>query len=374
MLPQITQIPRQLLYSLLVVCPLLVTSCQKPIPEAARPVVLDMDALPYPKLSDYGFFKGALHALEPNARVVPYTLITPLFTDYAHKARFLWMPEGVQGTVDTQGTIDFPDQSVLIKNFYYPADFRKPAKNWDMVETRLLIKNKGQWEAYTYVWNASDTDADFIQVGDIKPVSWKDEQGVAQHVDYIVPNKNQCKSCHNINNTFQPIGPKVRNLNSTLTYQDGVERNQIDYLQTLGYLKKGDYRQQFAPVADWDDPHSGTLNARALAYLDINCGHCHNPNGPAHTTGLYLTAYQHNPALLGVHKPPVAAGKGSGNRHFGIEPGRPDASILLYRMQSNDPGEMMPELGRAIAHEEGVSLIREWIAHMAPEKSNLSNQ
>ncbi|MEZ4800116.1 MAG: hypothetical protein R2809_10145 [Flavobacteriales bacterium] len=32
--------------------------------------------------------------LHPNERVLPYDVITPLFTDYAKKKKFVWMPEG----------------------------------------------------------------------------------------------------------------------------------------------------------------------------------------------------------------------------------------------------------------------------------------
>jgi hypothetical protein len=77
---------------------------------------------------------------------------------------------------------------------------------------------------------------------------------------------------------------------------------------------------------------------------------------------LYLgTDFLDRPAHLGICKSPVAAGKGSGGRQFGIHPGQPDRSILVYRMEANDPGVMMPEIGRAVAHEEGVALVREWI-------------
>lgn len=47
-----------------------------------------------------------------------------------------------------------------------------------------------------------------------------------------------------------------------------------------------------------------------------------------------------------------------------IVPGAPDASILLYRMESTDPGIAMPELGRATVHKEGVALVRQWIESM----------
>ena len=70
------------------------------------------------------------------------------------------------------------------------------------------------------------------------------------------------------------------------------------------------------------------------------------------------------PVDLGVYKFPVAAGRGSGDRLFGIVPGRPDESILMYRLLSLDPGVMMPELGRRLVHDEAVELMREWIAAM----------
>jgi hypothetical protein len=47
-----------------------------------------------------------------------------------------------------------------------------------------------------------------------------------------------------------------------------------------------------------------------------------------------------------------------------VVPGKPERSILVYRMDSQDPGVMMPELGRSTTHKEGVALIREWIQQM----------
>ena len=44
-----------------------------------------------------------------------------------------------------------------------------------------------------------------------------------------------------------------------------------------------------------------------------------------------------------------------------ICPGKPDASIMMLRLESIDPGGMMPELPRRLKDEEGVALIREWI-------------
>ena len=110
-----------------------------------------------------------------------------------------------------------------------------------------------------------------------------------------------------------------------------------------------------------------SLEARARAYLDINCGHCHSEKGAARTSGMWLDAGTHDPLRLGRCKLPIAAGHGTGDRPWDIAPGRPDESILSFRMESNDPGVMMPELGRSVVHAEGVALIRAWIESMPAE-------
>jgi uncharacterized repeat protein (TIGR03806 family) len=332
--------------------------CQSP---PATPTAVDVqpEKIPFQTLSEYGFFKNKLAALQPSDRVLPYDLITPLFSDYAYKARFVWMPDSVRANVRADGVVDFPENTVLIKNFYYPKDFRRANEDWQILETRLLVKLKNTWQTYTYAWDEAQTEATLTQIGDFKPVSWTDESGIQHDIEYVIPNKNQCKSCHYFNNTVQPIGPKVQNLNRTLVYADG-EQNQLEKWQQTGILQSADFTK-FHSLAKWDNAKSADLQARALAYLDVNCGHCHRAEGGAHTSGLYLLANQQDNGKLGFCKTPVAAGKGSGGRKYGIVPGQPDASILLYRMESDDPGEMMPELGRVVEHREGIALIRAWI-------------
>lgn len=63
-------------------------------------------------------------------------------------------------------------------------------------------------------------------------------------------------------------------------------------------------------------------------------------------------------------KSPVSAGRASGNCLYDIVPGKPDSSILVYRISENDPEIRMPELGRSIQHKEAVALIRAWISAM----------
>ncbi len=327
---------------------------------------------PHEKLSAYGFFAGDLANLQPNEGVLPYDLNSPLFSDYAHKARFVWIPEGQKAQYTAESVLDFPLGTVLIKNFYYENDEQDVAKGRRIIETRLLINREKEWEAIGYIWNEEQTEAYYETIGDIKEVAWTDKKGVARTANYIIPNKNQCKNCHANGQKQQPIGPKVRNLNKSYAYADG-EMNQLDKWSTLGMLEGFDPTIPHQKAAVWDDPDSGTLHDRAMSYLDINCAHCHHPEGAANTSGLHLVYGTELGTELGVYKATVSAGAGTGGHLYSIVPGNPDESILLYRMNSTNPGAMMPELGRLLVHEEGVALIREWIQEIDMEGDSASD-
>ena len=333
-------------------------------------VQIPMANEPFEKLSDYGFFKGNLADLQPADRVLPYDLNSPLFSDYAHKARFVWMPEGKSAQYTTDHVVDFPEGAVLIKHFYYNHDEQRADKGRRIMETRLLINRKEEWEAIGYIWNEEQTEALYEVVGDIKEVNWTDDKGTARFVDYIVPNKNQCKGCHAYDGKQLPIGPKVRNLNKTFAYQDGT-MNQLEKWASIGYLTGFKSTEVHPKVAVWDDAKTTDIHSKAMAYLDINCGHCHNPKGAANTSGLHLVADNELDLTLGVFKATVSAGAGTGGHDYSIVPGNPDESIMVYRMNSTNPGAMMPEVGRRLVHTEGVNLIRDWISQMDTEKVKL---
>ncbi len=319
---------------------------------------------PFEKLSQYNFFIGKIADLQPNKKVLPYDLNSPLFSDYAYKSRFIWMPKETSAKFISSGKVlNFPVGTILIKTFYYQNDERDINKGKRNIETRLLIKGKDKWEAHGYTWNDKQTDATLNIVGEIKTVNWINQTGKHLMVDYIIPNKNQCKGCHYNKGVQEPIGPKIRNLNKEFTYLDG-KMNQLKKWNAVGYLSDYQLETNYEKVAQWNNPISGTLHERALAYLDINCGHCHNPNGPASTTGLNLVAEAEMNINLGINKPSVAAGTGTGGFALNIIPGYPEESIMTYRMASTEPAAMMPELGRRMVHEEGVELIKEWILKM----------
>lgn len=311
-------------------------------------------------LSEYTFFIGPLKELTPAAGIIPYELNTPLFSNYAEKLRFIKLPPGTKAVYNDSVVFSLPRGTVLIKNFYYFNDFRKPEKGRKIIETRLLVHKEDGWATYQYIWNETQTEAVFEPIGDAITVNYTDAKGKKITAPYIIPNQNQCKGCHAQGKLLFPIGIAARHLNAAYIYTGG-KQNQLQYWAKNNMI---DLPSATIPAnANWMDKNAGT-EAKARAYLDINCGFCHNNKGPANTSGLFLDIHTANSTALGINKTPVAAGRGSGDLQYDIVPGNPHKSILIYRMTSTDPGIAMPEIGREQIHKEGVALISEWIKMM----------
>ncbi len=332
---------------------------------SAEPPRFDPAAPPAKLLSEYRFFLDGARQL-PNTGVVPYTINSPLFSDYTEKHRFVYLPPGATATYDERDVFSFPVGSVIIKTFGYLNDIRDASKGERIIETRLLAHTDKGWVGLPYLWNTDATDAALKVAGTTVDVEWIHYDGSKRTNNYIVPNLNQCKGCHEQGGALQPLGPKARNLNREFDYGAGPV-NQLSHWTAAGILAGGPADPASAlRLAEWTDPSTGTVAERARAYLENNCMHCHNPKGPGNTTGLDLTFDQQDPLKYGVMKPPVAAGRGAGHALFDIVPGKPDDSILYNRLASTDPGIMMPELPRRLVDDEGLALIREWILEMEP--------
>jgi uncharacterized repeat protein (TIGR03806 family) len=332
-----------------------------PLPAHAVSDDAILAAAPPRQLSEFGVFAD-MRAQKPAEGVIPFALNTPLFSDGALKNRFVYVPEGQAATYDDTEAFDFPVGTALIKTFSFPADFRQPDKDLRIIETRLLLRNEAGWQAWAYVWNDEQTDATLRIAGAKVDIDTVGADGAPLSFTYSVPNKNQCKACHALGNELAPLGPKARNLNGDFPYASGAE-NQLAHWAAAGILEGVPVPAQAPAVPDWRD-EAQPLDARARAWLDVNCAHCHRAEGPASNSGLFLTWGEKERVKLGVGKRPVAAGRGSGGRLFGIVPGDPDGSILFYRVESIEPGVMMPELGRHLPDPDAVALLRDWIAGM----------
>ncbi len=312
-------------------------------PTHERDQVILSDQLPT-LLSEFQFFDDAA-GRDPADRVIAYELNTPLFSDGADKLRYVYVPANSTIGSDGEGLLQFPVGSAIIKTFAFGE-----REEQRFIETRVLLHRADGWVALPYRWNAEQTEARLAIAGARIPITTP--QG--DEISYRIPNMNQCKTCHSQDSEIIPIGPKARNLSADWLSEmvDG---------EHLTAMPEGADVLPVWQAADTD----GEIDAQARAYLDVNCAHCHKPGGSASNTGLDLRWEQNDPFAIGVRKPPVAAGRGAGGFLVSIEPGNPDTSILVHRMNSTEPGVAMPELGRSTIDHDAVALMRTWIEGMS---------
>lgn len=334
------------------------------------------------RLSDWNLMATANGVLTLNANAAPYDLATPLFSDYALKLRTVTIPAGGSAVYDPEDEFALPVGSIISKTFYYPqagaewtgavtygpepvvADGVLPLGGVRLVETRILARRAEGWVAIPYVWNEEQTDATLARIGAVKPMTLHRPDGRSEDFAYLVPNQTQCAGCHVTDlasRALQPIGLKARHLNKESSYNKGF--NQLDWWIAAGLLSGAPQATDHPRNVSWTD-ETASLDSRARAYLDVNCSHCHSDAGPADTSGLDLRPETPMGPRYGWCKFTIAAGGGSGGRPYDIVPGQPDASIFVYRLETTKPGHMMPELGRAVTHDEGVRLIADWIRAM----------
>lgn len=286
----------------------------------------------YQKLSEYNIYQGAISDLNPTSSYQLYQLGSELFSDHAKKQRLIYLPPGTQMQKIDDGLPDFPDGTILVKTFYYHKDDRDFTKGSKIVETRLLIKESGQWNVGTYLWNDNQTDAQLVTAGFNKLVNFIDQEGKPQVIAYQLPSNRACASCHNVNEVLSPIGPKMRNLNIH-TPEVGGTQGQLVYLQSRGILNQFDVSTvgTLPPYQDVRLP----LDVRARAYMDINCAHCHDPKGSS-------------PDL---------------NMFYGYDLSLEDTKIPEHKesiIQNMVEGSM-PQIGTSVIDEEGSKLIVDYI-------------
>lgn len=400
-----------------------------PVEAVSNGVNLPRDGRAFERLSDYGLFTD-FATQTPSPGVVPYDIATPLFTDYASKYRFVYVPDGRAAQYDPERMFAYPVGTILVKTFGYLNDIRDPGQGEELIETRLLIRGRRGWDAWTYVYDAETNDAVLTIDGARRQMTWTHYDGTERSINYVVPTVKDCRSCHNENYDVVPIGPKAWNLNRDFEYDHGTE-NQLARWTELGILEGAPEPDTATALPVWGDPADGTLDQRARAYLEVNCAHCHNPNGPADKSTMDLRWTQSDPFALGVGRRPVEGGEQAtgevdesilrellsfldedrdrgrddgrrggrdrdrrgerdrnrdddsrdddlsgwdrpwapddfdwGGRDFIIAPGKPDESIMVYRMESLDPRTSMPKVPHFQVHDEGAALIREWILAM----------
>jgi uncharacterized repeat protein (TIGR03806 family) len=336
------------------------------------PVTVDLSQVPYPKLSDYKFFEGDLKNLSPSLNVLPYKPASSLFSDYAHKKRFVWMPAGNKATFNgDENALELPVGAALIKNFFY--ENVQPSNDTKIIETRLMIRKTTGWIFANYVWNEEQTEAYFDLNGSTVPIVWKDENNQIKTVAYRIPNEVQCITCHKARATvngesvtvYTPIGIKPQNLNFNYDFEN-ESKNQLLKWREQGYLESDfNLPSDENTTIDYEDT-SKSIELRARSYVDINCSHCHQNDRHCDYRPMRFAFYETGNATNGLTNMGVCVNT-SDIQDFPVQldkvvtPQDINRSMLFYRINTTNESYRMPLHGRTLIHTEGVLLIKDWI-------------
>ena len=286
------------------------------------------------------------------------------------------MPIGLKATYNGDGNVlELPVGAALIKTFYY--DNVQPNNTTRIVETRIMIRKSTGWIFANYVWNAEQTEAFLDLNGSYTNISWKDENNIIKTANYRIPSEVQCITCHKkkeiINNVEHvvhiPIGIKPQNLNFNNTYGSATQ-NQLLKLIEQGYLENNfTLPIEANTTIDYNDT-SKSLHLRVRSYVDINCAHCHTEGKHCDYRPMRYsfaeTGSANGMANMGVcvstqdmQNFPAALSKI-------VTPGNINRSMMYYRLNTDNENYRMPLHGRTIIHEEGISLIEQWINSLQP--------
>jgi len=288
---------------------------------------------------------------QPALGLIPYAPNAPFWSDGADKQRWMALPDGGKITIDANsGDWDFPDRTVLVKNFLLPGPSGQPSR---LIETRLFMRHPDthNWAGYTYQWNVAQTAATLVKGGLITHITPPGQ-------DWIYPSEAQCLQCHT-NAAGRSLGLETAQLDGNLTYPTtGRTANQLTTLNAIGMFTALPPARPAYP-----DPFgSAPVAQRARAYLHSNCSQCHRPSGgtPSNMNLQFTTAIGSTNAC---NVAPTSGDLGLGSAARLIAPGNAANSLIFVRMNRRDLHQM-PPLASTIKDDNGVLLIQNWINAM----------
>lgn len=320
------------------------------------------DAPPFPRLlSETGLFTSvAGHQVHP--ALLPYGVNVELWSDGAHKERWIAIPGDAQMTYSAQRGWDLPEGSVLVKSFGLEREAGRPeTRRW--IETRLLTRQEGEWIGYSYLWNDAQTEAVLVEKAgrdvDFTIADPAAENGIRTQ-SWHYPSRAECMVCHSRAAKYV-LGISTHQLNREHAFSTG-NRNQIELYEALGMFdaelpKRPAEMDKLAALSD----ESASLDLRARSYLHANCSFCHVPAGGGNSAvDFELRADLENASF--VDAAPV-------HNKFGLDDARivahgsPERSVLMYRL-SRRGKDQMPPLASAVVDERAIEVIRAWIEQL----------
>jgi uncharacterized repeat protein (TIGR03806 family) len=332
--------------------------------ELARAKQVDANSRFPRRLSETGLFTDvADHAVSPG--VVGYSVNAPQWIDHGVKQRFLALPGTSQITfVEKSGdanTWKFEDGAVTFETISLDREVGN-AQSRRRIETRLMVKQENHWLGYSYLWNDEQTDATLVEVAGTNltlSITDPDAPGGQRQQTWRVPSRNECMGCHSRAADFV-LGLCTSQINRDHNY-GGIVDNQLRAFNHVGLFTKPLPKRpdEYNPLPDPYDA-SADLDARARAYLHVNCSVCHVTNGG----GNAKMALKYDETIEATKVIGVAPLHGS----FGladakiIAPGDPFASVLLYRFAKLGSGRM-PHVGSRLTDQRGLDLMHDWIVN-----------
>jgi mono/diheme cytochrome c family protein len=235
------------------------------------------------------------------------------------------------------------------------------------VETRLLWRaSTAGWVYATYKWNADQTAAELADPrGDVVEVG----PGERPHA---IPSMDDCRACHESRRT-EVLGFTALQL-STDRDPNAIHGEPLQAgMTTLDTLARDHLLTPDRPELLASPPRIAAATPReraVLGYLSINCGICHNADGPLAEIGMHLKQPAYSTAEVNaalrttVGVPASWQIPGGPMPSHRVIPGAADLSALMVRMRSRRPASQMPPLGTAVPDREAIAAVADWIQQL----------
>jgi uncharacterized repeat protein (TIGR03806 family) len=317
-------------------------------------------------LSQTGLYKEtASNQADPG--LIPYSVIAPGWADGARSERFMAIPGAAKVGFDSAGGWSFPDGTALVQTLSLEREPGNPKTRF-RIETRVLVRQQGEWAGYSYRWNALQTDASLVaKGGDDAQLDRVGTQasGSAATPTWRFPSRAECMTCHSRAANYV-LGVTGSQLNRDHDYQ-GLRDNQLRALDHIGFFATAlpkapkDLEKLVDPLDETQD-----LEVRARSYLHVNCSICHVEAGGGNARmELGLATPRDKMNLVGGRPQHDTFGL---NNAMLVAPGAPERSVLLHRLSKRGRGQMPPLVTNQV-DERAIKLIHDWIAQLKPEQS-----
>jgi uncharacterized repeat protein (TIGR03806 family) len=319
---------------------------------------------PFPKLlSQTGAFADVARLI-PSPALIPYTVNSPLWSDGAHKTRWMAVPTGEKIGYADKGEWTFPAGTVMVKHFELSVDESHPEIR-RRLETRLLVRDAtGSVYGLTYKWRPDNSDADLILTSLSEDVTIRTASGQNRTQSWFYPGQTDCLRCHTPAAGYV-LGVKARQLNGPMEYpQTHVTDNQLHTLSHIGLFNGGideNKLDAIAKLVSVGDAHA-PIEQRARSYLDANCSHCHRPGG---VHALWDARFDTALSAAGMINATSLNQVGVRGSRV-IKPGDLEHSTMYRRVNSLDPVAKMPPVARNTIDPSAVDAIGQWISSMPP--------